>query len=139
LPSLFGFSLAAHLLSRITPATTSSAAIATNIKVKKVMVVWFAKKFISVIFNMTSKRTQVNMRLVMIRNPPMAMLTLASFRITTTRLPTGFHINQVVTFLNLIYSEVRDFGLGSVPLDFCSITQNPRSFNSAKPGRNKLG
>jgi hypothetical protein len=82
----------------------SSAAIVMNMRVRRVMVVWFAKKFISVIFNMTSSRTQVNMRLAMIKNPPMAMLNLASFRIMSTRFPTSFYIKL------LAFSQFNLFG-----------------------------
>jgi hypothetical protein len=82
-------------LSRITPAMKSNAAIAMNIRVRKVMVVWFAKKFTSARFNMTRSRTQVNMRLAMIKNPPMAMLNLASFRICPLACRLVLHIVSV--------------------------------------------
>ena len=77
--------ITAHLFRRrIIPAMKSATPMARNINVNRDAVAWSAKTLTSIMFDKMRKTAPVKIRLVTIRKPPMAMLSLTSFRIQFT-------------------------------------------------------
>jgi hypothetical protein len=76
-----------HLFRRrIIPAIKSNIPMTRNISVNSDMFVWSAKTLTSIMFDKMRKTAPVKIMLVTIRKPPIAMLSLASFRIRFTQL-----------------------------------------------------
>jgi hypothetical protein len=83
-----------HLfMRRITPATKSNIPIARNISVNIDVVTGSAKTPTSIMFNNIRKTVPVKIRLVTIRKPPMATLSLTRFRIRFTQLIRDASLN----------------------------------------------
>jgi len=74
------------LRRRIIPAMKSNIPMARNISVNTDVVAGSAKTPTSIIFSNIRKIVPVKIRLVTIRKPPMATLSLTSFRILFTQL-----------------------------------------------------
>jgi hypothetical protein len=76
-----------HLFRRrIIPATKSNIPMARNTSVNSDMLAWSAKTLTSIMFKNMRKNVPVKIMLVTIRKPPMATLSLTSFRIQFTQL-----------------------------------------------------
>jgi len=76
-----------HLFRRrIIPAMKSNSPMARNISVNSDILAWSAKTLTSIMFDKMRKTAPVKIMLVTIRKPPMAMLSLTSFRIQFTQL-----------------------------------------------------
>jgi hypothetical protein len=76
-----------HLFRRrIIPAIKSNSPMTRNISVNSDMLAWSAKTLTSIMFDKMRKTAPVKIMLVTIRKPPMAMLSLTSFRIQFTQL-----------------------------------------------------
>ncbi len=76
----------AHFFQRSTPAMKSNNPMARSISVNTDMIVGSTKTLTSIMFSKIKKTIPVKIRLVTIRKPPMARLSLTSFRIYFTRL-----------------------------------------------------
>ena len=74
------------LRRRIIPAAKSKIPMARNISVNRDVVTWSEKTPTSIMFSNIRKIVPVKIRLVTIRNPPMATLSLTSFRTLFTQL-----------------------------------------------------
>jgi hypothetical protein len=86
-----------HLLSRrIIPAIKSDIPMARNSNVKTAVLVWSEKTPTSIKFNTIRKTVPVKIRLVTIRKPPMATLSLTSFRIHFTQLTARREVKLVL-------------------------------------------
>lgn len=85
---LFGFMAIHFFMRRIIPAMKSSIPMARNIIVNTAVVAGSEKTSTSIMFSNTRKIVPVKIRLVTIRKPPIARLSLTSFRIQFTRLVT---------------------------------------------------
>ncbi len=68
------------------PAVKSIIPMTRNISVNSDMLAWSAKTLTSMMFKNMRKTAPVKIRLVTIRKPPMAMLSLTTFRIQFTQL-----------------------------------------------------
>jgi hypothetical protein len=76
-----------HLFSRrIIPAMKSNIPIVRKISANSDRVTWSVKTSTSIMFNNVKKIVPVKIRLFSIRKPPMATLSLTSFRIWFTQL-----------------------------------------------------
>ena len=76
-----------HLFRRrIIPAIKSNIPMARKINVNRDMLAWSAKTLKSIMFKSMRKTAPVKIMLVTIRKPPMATLSLTSFRIQFTQL-----------------------------------------------------
>ena len=85
---LLSFMAGHFFMMRIIPAMKSNIPIARNIMVNTEVVIGSAKTLMSIMFNNMRKIAPAKIRLVTIRKPPMARLSLTSFRIQFTRLIT---------------------------------------------------
>jgi hypothetical protein len=83
---LLAFITVHFLRRRIIPAAKSNIPMARNISVNTDMVAWSAKTPTSIMFSNIRKIVPVKIRLVTIRKPPMATLSLTIFRIMFTQL-----------------------------------------------------
>ena len=83
-----GFMYGHFFVMRSIPAMKSSTPMAENIIVNTDVVAGSAKMSISIMFSSIRKIIPVKIRLVTIRKPPIATLSLTSFRIQFTRLVT---------------------------------------------------
>jgi len=84
--ALFAFMVAHFFMRRRIPAMKSNIPMARNIIVNTDVVTGSAKTLMSIMFSSMRKIAPVRIRLVTIRKPPMARLSLTSFRIQFTRL-----------------------------------------------------
>jgi hypothetical protein len=93
----FGFMACHFFMMRSIPAMKSSMPMARNSMVNTEVVAGSAKTVTSIMFSKIRKIAPVKIRLVTIRKPPMARLSLTSFRIQfTPRLITRRKLEQLI-------------------------------------------